>query len=359
MKVGILGGGQLARMLILDGLRLNLSFRVYDQAAHPSTAGLGEFVQGNWDDKDALSRFADGLDVITSEFENVPSETLEFFPESVPCFPGPQSFAVAQDRLKEKEMVSSLGIQTTQYCAVSTREELIAASQELGYPFVVKQRQLGYDGKGQQVVNNEQEIDTAWSALGDSPLIAEKFVEFDRELSIIGVFARTGETRFYPLVENHHQAGILRKSIVRVSEESSLENKAREIAYAIAKECEYVGVLVVELFEKSGDLLVNEIAPRVHNSGHWTIEGARTSQFENHLRAVTGLPLGSTESVENTTMLNILSDVKPQADYLSIDSLHLHLYNKEARPKRKLGHITVLNPTETTLSELDQLLGNS
>ncbi len=239
MRLGILGGGQLARMLILDGLRLNLSFRVYDKAPHPSTMHLAEFHQGDWDDEEALARFAEGLDVVTSEFENVPASTIDFLRKTVPCYPRPQSFAVAQDRLREKDLISSLGIKTTNYRSVDTEAELIQASEELGYPFVVKQRRLGYDGKGQSVVRNEAERSSAWKQLGGAALIAENFVSFDRELSIIGVFGKADEARFYPLVENEHRAGILYKSTAPALKTNAVESKARDIVSAIARACDY------------------------------------------------------------------------------------------------------------------------
>jgi 5-(carboxyamino)imidazole ribonucleotide synthase len=340
MKVGILGGGQLARMLILDGSRLNMSFRIYDAKPHSSTADLVEFHTGDFLDEDSLLQFAKGLDVITSEFENIPAKTLEILERSLPCYPGWKALSTAQDRLSEKSMFNELAIPTTKFFAVSEKSDLLEAAGALGYPFVLKQRSLGYDGKGQCVLRDETELDVAWEDLGAAPLIAEEFIRFERELSCVAVFGRNKEIVTYPLIENVHENGILKTSTAPAKVSEDIASQARHAITSIAKQLEYVGVLVVEFFERDGELLANEIAPRVHNSGHLTIEGATTSQFENHLRAIAGLPLGATAINSTVVMHNIISDIDPLASYLQDESVSLHLYNKEPAPGRKLGHWT-------------------
>lgn len=340
MKIGILGGGQLARMMILDGLRLNLQFRIFDAHPHSSTEGLGEFVQGDLLDEAALSAFSEGLDVISCESENIPGETLRILSKYCPCYPGPEALSIAQDRLHEKEMLQSKGIQTTKFAAIESLDDLYSAGEQFSYPLLLKQRQLGYDGKGQKLIQDKDGAKNAWQELSGAALIAEQFVNFDRELSVIGVFSRTGEQAIYPLVQNEHQAGILRKSTAPAPNTANVEEQAHSIIKSIASAYDYVGVLVVELFQVGDLLMVNEIAPRVHNSGHWTIEGADTSQFENHLRAIAGLPLGSCKARGISTMLNILSSSSSLESYLDDSEVNVHLYNKEAREGRKLGHIT-------------------
>lgn len=352
MQIGILGGGQLGRMLALAGHPLGFQFRVLEPAAECSAAGVGYHLRGEYEDFQALYSFCQGLDAITYEFENVPVESARWLADRVPVFPTPRALEVGQDRLGEKQFLGDLGVPVPPFAAVESRADLDAAIARIGLPAVLKTTRFGYDGKGQTVLQARADVDAAWTALGGRPLILEGFVSFDRELSILAVRGRTGELAFYPLVENVHRAGILRVSTAPVSSLSpALQAQAQRIATRALEALGYVGVLAVELFQVGGELLVNEMAPRVHNSGHWTIEGAETSQFENHLRAVAGLPLGSTASVGGSVMINLIGGWPDPADVLAIPGAHLHLYGKKPRPNRKVGHITVRADSEGELVE--------
>ncbi|MDQ3856359.1 MAG: 5-(carboxyamino)imidazole ribonucleotide synthase, partial [Chloroflexota bacterium] len=282
------------------------------------------------------------LDAVTYEFENVPVEAARTLAAHVPVFPPPEALEVAQDRLTEKTSFQQLSIPTPLFAAVQSREDLAAAARELGLPAVLKTRRMGYDGKGQVVLREPADVDRAWSALGGTPLILESFVPFDRELSVLGVRGRTGETAFYPLIQNTHRGGILRRSLVpapRLTEE--LQSLAEGYGRRVMEDLEYVGVLAIELFQGGDQLVANEMAPRVHNSGHWTLEGAETSQFENHLRAILDLPLGSTAPRGRSAMLNIIGTLPDAQRVLAVPGAHLHLYDKAPRAGRKLGHVTV------------------
>jgi 5-(carboxyamino)imidazole ribonucleotide synthase len=269
-------------------------------------------------------------------------EPVKALAQRTAVFPPARALACAQDRLSEKEQFSELGIPRAPFFAVGSRAQLDAALAKTGYPAVLKTRRLGYDGKGQFVLRGEDDREPAWQALGSVPLILEGFVDFDRELSIIAVRSKTGETRFYPLVENQHQGGILRRSLAPAPGLSeALQAKAEGYAARLLDALGYVGVLALELFDKGGELYANEIAPRVHNSGHHTIEAAQTSQFENHLRAILGLPLGSTELVGVAAMRNLIGALPDRAAVLAIPDAHLHAYGKAPRTGRKVGHVTV------------------
>ena len=342
MKVGVLGGGQLGCMLALAGYPLGLRFRFLDPAPESPVDELADLVVGRFDDLDVLARFPAGLDVITYEFENVPVEAARHLARHVPIYPPIAALEVSQDRLAEKTLFTRLGIPPAPFEAVDSLDELRQAVVRLGLPAVLKTRRLGYDGKGQFLLRGDEDIPLAWQALGGVPLVLEGFVRFERELSQIAVRSRTGEVRSYPLVENHHQGGILRRSIAPAANVS--EAVADQAAGAIRKVMDYldyVGVLTIEFFQTAEGLVANEMAPRVHNSGHWTIEGARTSQFENHLRAVVGLPLGSTEAVGHCVMVNLIGGAPPTDRLLAIPGAHLHLYGKKPRPGRKIGHVTL------------------
>ncbi len=296
--VGVLGGGQLGRMLALAGYTLGLRFRFLDPAPEAPVEELAELVVGRFDDLDVLQRFPDGLDVVTYEFENVPVEAVRHLARSVPVYPPVRALEVSQDRLAEKTLFQSLGIPPAPFAAVDTLAELEAAVGSIGLPAVLKTRRLGYDGKGQYVLHHLTDVMLAWRKLGGVPLILEGFIAFDRELSQLAVRGRNGRVELYPLVENHHRDGILRLTRAPASNTSeALRTQAGEAIHRVMTELDYVGVLAIEFFQKGETLLANEMAPRVHNSGHWTIEGAHTSQFENHLRAVLGWPLGPAESV--------------------------------------------------------------
>ncbi len=362
MIVGVLGAGQLGRMLALAGYPLGLRFRFLDPAPESPASHVTEQVVGDYCDPGALDRFADGLDVVTYEFENVPVEAVRRLALRVPVYPPPVALEVAQDRLQEKRTLNSLGIPTAPWEPVDSPDDLGHALAVLGVPAVLKTRRLGYDGKGQRVIRRPDEADAAWQTLGGVPLALEGYVQFERELSVLGVRSQDGEVRCYPVVENEHRHGVLRRSLAPApSVTETLQQEAESYVMRIMDQLDYVGVLAVELFEADGNLLANEIAPRVHNSGHWTIEGATTSQFENHVRAVAGLPLGVAAARGCSGMLNVLGTHPDVATVLRVPGAHLHLYGKSARPGRKLGHVTVVAPDRrelaSRLAQLETVLG--
>jgi 5-(carboxyamino)imidazole ribonucleotide synthase len=314
-------------------------------------------VQAGYDDAAALDRFADGLDVVTYEFENVPVESARALSERVPVRPQPDALECAQDRLREKELFAKLHIPAAPYERVDAQEDLPAAFDRLGSPAVAKTRRLGYDGHGQFVLHRDADIPRAERELRGAPSILEKLVPFERELSILAVGGRNGAHAFYPLVENSHRDGILRRSLAPAPNASDrLQAEAQSIASRILEEFGYVGLLAVELFEVDGKLMANEMAPRVHNSGHWTIEGAETSQFENHLRAVTGLPLGETKPRGTSVMLNLIGATPDPGSVLETPDAHLHLYGKAPRRGRKLGHVTLLGADPAEVAEAEDRL---
>ena len=341
MNIGVLGGGQLGRMLALAGYPLGHGFVFLDPAPE-ALCGLGSHLVARPDDPGALSELASRVDLVTYEFENVPAVAARTLVERVPVYPSTVALEVSQDRLHEKTMFGRLGIPTPAFAAVDSDETLAEALDSVGLPAVLKTRRLGYDGKGQRVVRASHEGAVAWNALGRSPCLLERFVEFTRELSCLAVRGRDGSVLVYPLVENLHRDGILRRSIAPApSVGADLQREATAFVNRLLEHLEYVGVLALELFEVDGRLLANELAPRVHNSGHWTIEGAETSQFENHVRAITGDPLGSPAALGVSGMVNLIGGWPDPARILATPGAHLHLYGKAPRPGRKVGHVTV------------------
>ena len=326
--VGCIGGGQLGRMLALDGAPLDVRFRFLDPSPDACAAEVGELLVGPYDDPDLLDRLADGADAVTYEFENVPVEAAR----RVGAVPDARALERGQDRLVEKELFRSLGIPTARYGSL----------EDSGLPALVKSRRLGYDGKGQRVVES--------IVLLDDDELAEEVVAFDRELSIVAARGHDGQTAFYPLAENEHRGGIL--AVSRAPAPDAPQGAAEEIATKLLDALGYVGVLAVELFEVAGTLLANEFAPRVHNTGHWTIDGAVTSQFENHVRAVLGLPLGSTEALGEGVMVNLVGEAPALERLLGVPGVHVHLYGKTPRPGRKLGHVTLVGAEEDAISEV-------
>jgi len=319
-------------MLGLAGLPLGLCFRFLDPSPDAPAREVGELVVGAYDDAAALARLAEGAAVVTYEFENIPVETaLPLAP-----LPPPRALELGQDRLVEKELFARLGIPTARFGSLA----------DTGLPALVKSRRLGYDGKGQRRLDVPGEV-----AGGE---LAEEIVAFDRELSIVAVRGRDGETRFWPVAENVHRDGILRVS--RAPAVGAPQAEAEELAGRLLDELDYVGALALELFDTGGRLLANEYAPRVHNTGHWTIDGAVTSQFENHLRAILGLPLGPTEVLAPSVMLNLIGGVPPVEGLLALPGAHLHLYGKEPRPGRKLGHVTLVGAGASTIAEAVELV---
>jgi 5-(carboxyamino)imidazole ribonucleotide synthase len=348
--IGVLGAGQLGRMLALAGYPLGLRFAFFDENAEAPAGHLGELTVASWDDRVALDAFAEAVDLVTYEFENVPVAAAERLARRVPVFPPPKALDVAQDRLKEKTLFRRLDIGTAPFATVDTRGDLDRAVATIGLPAVLKTRTQGYDGKGQRVLRRKVDLDAAYAAIGDRPLLLEGFVPFERELSIIAARSLTGETAYWPLIENVHRDGILRLSIAPAfGADDPLTDAAAAIAAKTLEALDYVGVLAIELFQHEGRLLANEMAPRVHNSGHWTIEGATTSQFENHLRAILGLPLGATRTTGISAMVNLIGETPESAALLGIEGAHLHLYGKPARPGRKLGHVTLVESERAAL----------
>jgi 5-(carboxyamino)imidazole ribonucleotide synthase len=362
VTIGVLGGGQLGRMIALAGYRLGKRFVFLDPGAESSAGHVGALRVGAYDDEERLTELARKSVVVTYEFENVPVASARFLNELVPVFPPPRALEVSQDRLDEKRFFERLGIPTPRFAPAQSEEELATAVAKVGLPAIVKTRRFGYDGKGQMILREAKDVARAWEALGAAQLIVEALVPFERELSILAVRAKDGETRFYPLVENEHEGGILRLSIPKSDAWTpELQTAAEGYASKVLSDLAYVGVLAIELFlvaEGAGTRLVaNEMAPRVHNSGHWTIEGAETSQFENHVRAISGLPLGSTRMVGHSAMLNLIGKLPDAAAVLRVEGAHFHSYGKDAAPGRKLGHVTVRAETREELAtKIEQLV---
>ena len=352
--VGILGGGQLARMLALSGAPLGLRFLVLDSTPDACAAQFAPLLQADYRDHDALAAFADQVDVATFDFENVPAESARWLAERVPVFPSPRALAVAQDRLAEKSLFRELGIPVPEFADVTSRAALDDALVRIGTPCILKTRRLGYDGKGQFRIKSPADADAAWTALSAQAdtvgLILEGFVAFQRELSVVAVRGRDGELRAWPLTENWHESGILSASLAPATVDASLQAQALAAARKVAEALDYVGVFALELFLRDGVLLANEMAPRVHNSGHWTIEGAETSQFQNHLRAVLGLPLGDTRAVGHSVMLNWIGEMPSSLPVLAEASGHWHDYGKSPREGRKVGHATLRADTPAQLA---------
>jgi 5-(carboxyamino)imidazole ribonucleotide synthase len=356
--IAVLGGGQLGRMLGLAGVAQGLTFRFLDPSPEAPAGEVGTLVTGALDAPAALDEVVRGASVVTYEWEGVPADAARHVERTHRVAPGIRPLEVSQDRAAEKSLFLSLGIPTAEVANVDDRVGLELAVAALGLPAVLKTRRGGYDGKGQYVLHTTGDIEPAWTALGGTALILESFVAFRRELSIVAARGTDGTTVCWPVVENEHRNGILHLTRAPAPGWSpALQAAAESHATAVLDELEFVGVCCVELFETDDALLANELAPRVHNSGHWSIEGARTSQFENHLRAILGLPLGSTDAIGVSAMVNCLGTMPDPAAVLAIDGAHLHDYGKTPRPGRKLGHVTLTATDEATLApRLAQLL---
>ncbi len=350
VTVGILGGGQLARMLALAGAPLGLRFLVMDAVADACAGQVAPLLCADYRDEAALATFAQKVDVATFDFENVPSASAEWLAARVPVYPNPAALAVSQDRLEEKNLFRSLGLETPEFAVVDSLDDLRQGVAAIGLPAILKTRRLGYDGKGQYRLRSAADIDTAWATLGGVPLILERFVKFERELSVLGVRSPAGQFVAYPLTENWHASGILSASLAPARVPAQLAEDALAAARSLADALGYVGVFALELFLVDGRLMANEMAPRVHNSGHWTIEGAETSQFENHLRAVLGMPLGSTAPRGVAAMLNWVGSLPPRDPALAQAAAHWHDYGKLPRAGRKVGHLTVRSDTPQDLA---------
>ena len=352
LRIGVLGGGQLGRMLGLAGIPLGFRFVFLDPAADACAAAVGELLQAGFDDEAAALLLARQVDLATFDFENVPESSARAVESVCPLHPGSQALGVSQDRLIEKDLLRALGAAVPAYHGVAGRAELLDALDSVGYPAVLKTRRFGYDGKGQAVLRDAEDLERAWQQLGDAPLILEAFVPFEAECSLVGVRGRQdatrGTTRFWPLTRNVHARGILTLSLPGVFDDA-LQREAERIMRELMDRLDYTGVLTIEFFLHQGRLLVNEFAPRVHNSGHWTIDGAECSQFENHLRAIAGLPLGGTAMTRHSLMFNWIGRLPPRAAALAAEGLHWHDYGKQARPGRKVGHATLTAPSMQAL----------
>jgi len=339
--LGILGGGQLGRMLALAAARLGIRVHVYDPVAGGPAAQVAavETVAG-WDDTEALSHFAGSVDAVTYEFENIPTASLDAIEALVPIRPGRRALAVSQDRLSEKRFLRDLGLATAPFAPVDSAAGIEAALAELGTPAILKTRRFGYDGKGQVRLHDPADAAAAWAAMADAPSVLEGLVPFSVELSVIGARTVDGAVACFDPGENVHEDGILRRTSVPARVAAAVATDAVLIAGRILNALDYVGVLGVELFVTEGELVVNEIAPRVHNSGHWTQTGCTICQFEQHVRAVCGWPLGDGSRHSDVVMENLIGDDIARIPALAAEGAALHLYGKtEARPGRKMGHV--------------------
>ncbi len=346
MKLGILGGGQLARMLALSAYPLNIDTICLDPSAEACANAVTEVVCAEYDDWVRLQPFVEQVDVVTYETENIPISCAKWLSQRAVLFPSVDILEIAQDRLLEKKYLNALGIPTADFLVIDSCDELRAAVDRLGLPAILKTRRFGYDGKGQWMLQSLQDLEVAWNELKHHALIVEKFVDFDFEVSLIASRNQSGEIRYYPMTQNQHKNSILHVSTAPFSD-VNLQQQAEMQLKNILERMNYVGTLTVEYFIAKGQLIANEIAPRVHNSGHWTIEGAQTSQFENHVRACMSLPLGSTAVNGHCMMLNCVGSLLPIKPCLEIPGLHYHDYGKSPRVSRKLGHVTLVDNDKT------------
>jgi 5-(carboxyamino)imidazole ribonucleotide synthase len=343
--IGILGGGQLGRMLALAAARLGFKCHVFAPSPDsPAFDVVHRVTCADYTDTEALDRFSGDVDVVTYEFENVPAETATFLAARVPVLPDPNILATTQDRLAEKTFVTRLGIRTAAFAAVDDPAALAPAIEKIGRPAILKTRRFGYDGKGHAAIKNGTDAAAAWREIGGQPCILEAFVPFEREVSVVAARAHDGAVECFDVTENEHRDHILKVSRVPAAIPEATAGNALRIAETIARKFNYVGVLAVEMFVLRGgaELLVNEIAPRVHNSGHWTLDGASVSQFEQHIRAVAGWPLAKPIRRGRVEMTNLIGDeVEQYRDWLAVPGAAVHLYGKTAvRPGRKMGHVT-------------------
>ena len=350
MKVGVLGGGQLSLMLAEAARSLDIEVIFIDPAEDACANTVAQQIQAPYDDLQALQDMARQVDVVTYEFENVPSLSVEVLSDQIPVYPAANSLAEAQDRLLEKTQLADLGIPVPNFRDINSLDDLRQAINDIGLPAVLKTRRFGYDGKGQVVIRHDDDASAAWKAIGEVPAILEAFMPFDREVSVIAVRDAQGHRRAYPLVENTHENGILQLSLSRNNDPMFLI--ADDFIGSLMESLDYVGVLALELFQVGEQLYANEFAPRVHNSGHWTIEGTVCSQFENHIRAVTGLPLGDTSLLASSAMLNCIGEMPDTSSIRDLPGVSVHDYGKAARPGRKVGHITLTADTDEALSKL-------
>lgn len=351
VTVGILGAGQLAQMLAKAAQPLDLQILCLAHSEQDCAGQVTDILVDAHNDVQVWDEFCSRVDLITLESENIQLDMAEFMNARKPLVPNLKALALTQDRGHEKATFGSLGIPTAPYQLVDSRADLDKAVVELGLPIVLKTRRFGYDGKGQYVLRNAQDIDTAWSALQKEPLIAEGFVPFETEVSLVGARSTRGETVMYPLVENTHEQGILRRTVAPYHDEA-LTHQAQLYMNDLLQHLNYQGVLAIEFFVKDGMLIANEMAPRVHNTGHWSIEGANVSQFEQHLRAITGLPLVPVELKGSSVMINCIGQLPNKEAIAQIPHTFYHDYGKTVKPGRKVGHITVVHPDRAQALDL-------
>jgi 5-(carboxyamino)imidazole ribonucleotide synthase len=336
--IGVLGAGQLARMLAIAGYPIGLNFVFFDSNSDACAAPLGEFICAELNNEQKLKEFAEKVDVITLENENIPIASIEYLQKFKPVRPGILALETSQDRLKEKNFCNEIGIPTAKFVSFDNKDELNSVFKTIDLPLLIKTRTMGYDGKGQLRIDSPSDLRNIQLPTSQSGWIAESLVSFQREISMIAVKSITGEIAFYDICENGHDNGILRQT--RNNPGDSHYNLARDYSKKLLESLDYVGVLCLEFFVVGDNLLLNEFAPRVHNSGHWTIDGASTSQFENHLRAIVGWPLGDTKSLGRSIMTNFIGEMPPIQSLLSHSDMHVHDYRKAPRPNRKIGHMT-------------------
>lgn len=360
MKLGVVGGGQLGQMMALSALPLGIKTAFLDPAQDACAGDAGHLFCAAYDDEASVRSLADYADVVTFEFENVPPSTVSTLSKIKPAFPSSTALETARDRWNEKSLFRKLGISTAPLALVDDQASLNAGVEEIGFPAVLKTRTLGYDGKGQKVLRSVNDVEGTFEELGGVPLILEGFVDFEFEVSCIGTRSRAGKSIFYPLVQNEHRSGILYRS--QPIDKPVLQAQAEHAVKAVMEALDYVGTLAFEFFVQGDHLIANEIAPRVHNSGHWTIEGSRCSQFENHVRAVMNMPLGSIETTGPVAMYNVIGRKPDVEKLLSIPGIHWHDYGKSERAGRKIAHITITAATDEILKarceKVDSLLNN-
>jgi 5-(carboxyamino)imidazole ribonucleotide synthase len=350
MTIGVVGAGQLGRMLALSGIPLGESFLFLDPAAGAPGGQVAPQIVGAFTDHERLVELASRSSVLTFDWENVSVEALRALPRGTRICPPIPALAASQDRVSEKQLFERLEIPTTRWRAVESEAQLQRAVEAIGLPGVLKTRRLGYDGKGQAVLHEAADVERAWREIGAAPAIYEEWIAFDCEVSIIGARSRSGEIVVYPLNGNVHAGGILRLTRAPFGT-PALHRKASVYLKRVLEHFRYVGVLTIEFFVRKGALVANEMAPRVHNSGHWTIEGAVTSQFENHVRAVLGLPLGDPTARGHSAMVNLIGELPKAARVLREPGVHFHHYGKSPRPGRKLGHCTLVEPRSAQLRD--------
>jgi 5-(carboxyamino)imidazole ribonucleotide synthase len=347
-------------MLGLAGIPLGFEFVFLDPSSDACAGATGDLLQAEFTDTDAASELAARVEVATFDFENVPELTAQALEKTCPLYPAPNALGAGQDRLAEKDLLTSLGIKVPPYHKVSSRTDLLEGLESIGYPAVLKTRRLGYDGKGQVILRDPEDLERAWQKLGDADLVLEAFIPYDAECSLFAARGLDGDTRFWPLTRNVHSNGILKLSLPGVFDDSLQQEAVRQMGIML-EHFNYTGVLTIEFFLWNDELLVNEFAPRVHNSGHWTIDGSICSQFENHLRAIAGLPLGSTDRIIHSLMFNWIGEMPDQQLALKVPGLHWHDYGKAPRPGRKIGHATLtaesMEALQANATQLAQIAG--